>query len=176
MLEGKEIVILLNSRFQRLSSNPLFVPFRSIVNLLHRQLIIGKRKYRIRDEIKRIERTPSVLHLEWNSGKSFYEFIEVSSDGFHRGNYRFFEWNVSIPAKCKQSVYVSQKGVIFKSPIFNHHWPSAHVQLAPRFFDSLAACNDKIWHTVARRKKWHKDTPNLIFSPQRVSHFTLKKI
>lgn len=67
MLEGKEIVILLNSRFQRLSSNPLFVPFRSIVNLLHRQLIIGKRKYRIRDEIKRIERTPSVLHLEWNS-------------------------------------------------------------------------------------------------------------
>ena len=91
MLEGKEIVILLNSRFQRLSSNPFFVPFRSIVNLLHRQLIIGKRKYRIRDEIKRIERTPSVLHLEWNSGKSFYEFIEVSSDGFHRGNYRFFE-------------------------------------------------------------------------------------
>lgn len=88
MLEGKEIVILLNSRFQRLSP---FVPFRSIVNLLHRQLIIGKRKYRIRDEIKRIERTPSVLHLEWNSGKSFYEFIEVSSDGFHRGNYRFFE-------------------------------------------------------------------------------------
>lgn len=111
MLEGKEIVILLNSRFQRLSSTLRSV---SIVNLLHRQLIIGKRKYRIRDEIKRIERTPSVLHLEWNSGKSFYEFIEVSSDGFHRGNYRFFEWNVSIPAKCKQSVYVSQKGVIFK--------------------------------------------------------------
>lgn len=88
MLEGKEIVILLNSRFQRLSSTLRSV---SIVNLLHRQLIIGKRKYRIRDEIKRIERTPSVLHLEWNSGKSFYEFIEVSSDGFHRGNYRFFE-------------------------------------------------------------------------------------
>lgn len=88
MLEGKEIVILLNSRFQRLSSTLRSV---SIVNLLHRQLIIGKRKYRIRDEIKRIERTLSVLHLEWNSGKSFYEFIEVSSDGFHRGNYRFFE-------------------------------------------------------------------------------------
>lgn len=173
MLEGKEIVILLNSRFQRLSSNPLFVPFRSIVNLLHRQLIIGKRKYRIRDEIKRIERTPSVLHLEWNSGKSFYEFIEVSSDGFHRGNYRFFEWNVSIPAKCKHK---RESFLNRQLRIFNHHWPSAHVKLAPRFFDSLAACNDKIWHTVARRKKWHKDTPNLIFSPQRVSHFTLKKI